>query len=258
MLLAVDVGNTNIVLGIFRGKILEGVFRVSTDPKRTAQEYGVLFKKLIPHWSKLEGVAISSVVPPINETLYQVCREYLNLEPFVVDEKCDLGISLSLEYPDKTGADRLVNAAAAYHIYGGPVIVVDLGTATTCCAVSTDGCFLGGVILPGIGVSMEALFRTASKLPRVELARPPQVIGTNTVNSLQAGIYYGYIGMVDGLIARFLKEMGEKALVVATGGFSGILSQDSKYIKEIVPQLTLEGLRLLYLRGKKDVQAVQF
>lgn len=253
MLLTVDVGNTNIVLGVFRDNSLEDVFRVSTDPKKTAQEYSVLFRKLIPHWRKLKGVAISSVVPPINEILYQVCREYLYLEPFVVNEKCDLGISLSVDFPEKIGADRLVNAAAAYYLYGGPIIIIDLGTSTTCCAVSAEGYFLGGVILPGIGISMEALFKSASKLPRVELVRPPRVIGTNTVNSLQAGIYYGYVGMMDGLIGRFLKEIGKESLVVATGGFSEVLSHDSMYIKEIVPELTLEGLRLLYLKGNKYV-----
>ncbi len=252
MLLAVDVGNTNIVMGLFKDSDLKGVYRASTNSMKTPHEYGVLFRKLIPQWRELKGIIISSVVPPINGTLRQVCKEYLEQKPFIVDWETDFGLSLSVDYPAEIGTDRLVNAAFAYYLYGGPVIIADMGTSTTCCAVSAGGCFLGGVILPGIGISTEALFRSASKLPRVEVVRPSRVIGTNTVKSLQAGIYYGYVGMVDGLIERFLGEVGEEALVLATGGFSDTLSQDSKYIKKVVPNLTLEGLRLLFM--KKDQQ----
>lgn len=252
MLLAVDVGNTNIVLGIYKGRDLQRVLRAATESLKTATEYGMLFRELIPDWRQVKGVSISSVVPPINPTLREVCKECFNVDPFMVSCDADLGIALRVDFPGQIGADRLVNAAAAYSLYGGPVIVLDLGTATTCCAVSASGDFLGGVILPGIGISMEALFRSASKLPRVELARPPRVIGTNTVVSLQSGIYYGYVGMVDGLVGRFLQEAGTDAHVVATGGFSPVIAQDSEYIKEINPDLTLQGLRMLYLRNRTE------
>ncbi len=250
MLLVVDVGNTNIVLGIFRDQNLERVLRVATESLKTASEYGILFRELIPDWRQVKGAAISSVVPPINPTLREVCLEFFRVDPFLVDCDADLGIDLKVDYPAQIGADRLVNSAAAFHLYGGPVIILDLGTATTCCAVSAAGDFLGGVILPGIGISMEALFQSASKLPRVELARPPRVIGTNTVASIQSGIYYGYVGMVDGLVERFMGEVGGDARVVATGGFSSVLAQDSEYIREISPHLTLQGLRILYGRNR--------
>ncbi|NTW04699.1 MAG: type III pantothenate kinase [Peptococcaceae bacterium] len=250
MVLAVDVGNTNIVIGLFSGSNLTGVFRLSTDIRKTAQEYSVLIKKLVPQWRELDGISISSVVPPLNGVLYQVCREYLNLEPLFIDCRSDLGISLEVDFPNEIGTDRLVNAAAAFNLYGGPVIIADLGTSTTCCAVSSGGCFLGGVILPGIGISMEALFESTSKLPRVELARPLEVIGKNTAHSLQAGIYFGYVGMVDKIIGEFIHELGQDSTVVATGGFADIVFQESAYTSQIVPNLTLEGLRFLYLRNK--------
>lgn len=250
MLLVVDVGNTNIVLGIFRGDSLEGILRVATESLKTPSEYGILFRELIPDWKEVRGVAISSVVPPINPTLRSTCLEYFGQDPFIVHWEADLGIEMKVDSPGQIGADRLVNAAAAYHLYGGPVIILDLGTATTCCAVSGEGEFLGGVILPGIGISMEALFRSASRLPRVELDRPPRVIGTNTVASMQSGIYYGYVGMVDRLVERFLQEMGGDARVVATGGFSPVIGRDSEFIREINPHLTLQGLRILYQRNR--------
>lgn len=250
MLLAVDVGNTNIVLGIFRGQNLERILRTATDPLRTASEYGVIFRELIPGWREVKGIAVSSVVPPVNQALRKVCRDYLGLDPFFVDCNSDLGINFKVDFPDQIGVDRVVNAAAAYHLYGGPVIILDLGTATTCCAVSAAGDFLGGVILPGIGISMEALFESASRLPRVELARPPGIIGTNTVASLQSGTYYGYVGMVDGVVRKFRQELGEDAFVVATGGFSPILAQESECIGEINPHLTLQGLRILHERNR--------
>ena len=251
MLLAVDVGNTNIVLGIFKDQNIERTLRVTTLSVKTASEYGMLFRELIPDWRDVKGVSISSVVPPINPTLRQVCLEYFRLDPFIAHWQADLGISMKVDFPAQIGADRIVNAAAAYRLYGGPVIILDLGTATTCCAVTGGGDFIGGVILPGIGISMEALFKSTSKLPRVELDRPDRVIGTNTVASLQSGIYYGYVGMVDGLVARFKDEMGsEKALVVATGGFSPVIARDSAQINEVNPDLTLQGLKILYERNR--------
>lgn len=252
MLLVIDVGNTNIVLGIYKGNNLEKVLRVATVSLKIASEYGILFRELIPDWRQVSGVSISSVVPPINPTLREVCLEYFGQNPFMVNCDADLGIALKVDFPGQIGADRIVNAAAAFHLYGGPVIILDLGTATTCCAVSDSGDFLGGVILPGIGISMEALFKSAAKLPRVELARPSEVIGTNTVASMQSGIYYGYVGMVDGLVERFKQEMGGDALVVATGGFSPVIAQDSAFIQEINPHLTLQGLRILYLRNRPE------
>ena len=250
MLLAVDVGNTNIVVGVFREDRLEKVLRVATESLKTASEYGMLFREMFPNWQDVEGVSISSVVPPVNPTLREVCLEYLGQEPFIVSSETDLGITLKVDVPEQVGVDRLVNAAAAYSLYGGPIIILDLGTATTFCAVSAKGEYLGGAILPGIGVSMEALFNAASKLPRVELVRPLMVIGTNTVASMQSGIYYGYVGMMDGIIERFQQEIGRQSLVVATGGYSSILAQDSVHIKETNPHLTLEGLRMLYRKNR--------
>ncbi len=250
MVLAVDVGNTNIVIGLFSGNNLTGVFRLSTDLRKTAEEYSFLIKKLVPEWRELGGISISSVVPSLNKVLYQVSQEYLNLEPLFIDCRLDLGIRLEVDFPEEIGTDRLVNAAAAYNLFGGPVIIADLGTSTTCCAVSSKGCFLGGVILPGIGISMEALFKSTSKLPRVELARPPGIIGKNTASSLQAGIYFGYVGMVDKIIGEFIEELGQDSTVVATGGFADIVFQESAHQSQVIPNLTLEGLRFLYLRNK--------
>lgn len=250
MLLVIDVGNTNIVLGVYKGENLERILRVATVSLKTASEYGILFRELIPDWRQVKGVSISSVVPPVNPTLREVCLEYFGQDPFMVHCNANLGITLKVDFPGQIGADRIVNAAAAYHLYGGPVIILDMGTATTCCAVSAGGDFLGGVILPGIGISMDALFRSAAKLPRVELARPPEVIGTNTVASMQSGIYYGYVGMVDGLVERFKQELGEDPFVVATGGFSPVIAQDSASITEVNPHLILQGLKILYERNR--------
>lgn len=252
MLLTIDVGNTNIVLGIFKGSELDRVLRVATKSLKTPSEYGMLFREMIPDWREVKGVSIASVVPPVNPTLVEVSRRYFRLEPFVAEYGADLGINMAVDDPRQIGPDRIVNAAAAYHLYGGPVIILDLGTATTCCAVSAGGDFLGGVILPGIGTSMEALFQSTSKLPRVELIRPPRTIGSNTVSSIQSGIYYGYVGMVDGLVERFRDEMGGEPPVIATGGFSALLARDSAYIQEVNPHLTMQGLRILYLRNRGE------
>ncbi len=249
MLLVIDVGNTNIVLGVFEGRSLGRVLRAATESLKTVSEYRILFRELIPDWRRVEGVSISSVVPPLNATLRRVCLDCFGVDPFMAHCGADLGITMGVDCPGQVGVDRIVNAAAAYNMYGGPVIILDLGTATTCCGVSAAGEFLGGVILPGIGISMEALFASASKLPRVELGRPPVVIGANTVASAQSGIYYGYVGMVDGLIERFKGEMGDDSFVVATGGFSSILARDSVFIREINPHLTLRGLEILYRRN---------
>jgi type III pantothenate kinase len=205
-----------------------------------------LFNFVNIEFKRITGVIISSVVPPLLPVMIEMSRKYFKLEPMVVDAGMKSGISIRCDNPKEVGADRIVNAAAAYRIYGGPLIIVDFGTATTFCAVTKDGEYLGGAIAPGIKISAEALFQRASKLPRVELSKPQKVIGRDTISAMQAGIIYGYAGLVDGIVERMKKELAPDARVVATGGLAELVSPETRSIQEIKPQLTLEGLRLLY------------
>jgi type III pantothenate kinase len=250
MLLAIDIGNTNVVLGVFdRDKLVEN-WRVGTDPQITPDEYAMIFKDLFNFamldFKQIEGVIISTVVPPLLPVMTEMSQKYFHIEPMVVTHKLKTGITIRYDNPKEVGADRIVNAAAAYHLYGGPLIIVDFGTATTFCAVTESGDYLGGAICPGIKISAEALFQRASKLPRVELTKPVNVIGTDTISAMQAGIIYGYAGLVDGIVERMKKELSSRAKVVATGGLAELVSPETRSIRQIKPQLTLEGLRLLY------------
>jgi type III pantothenate kinase len=250
MLLAIDIGNTNVVLGVFdKEKLIEN-WRVGTNTQITPDEYAMIFKDLFGfaglEFKQITGVIISTVVPPLLPVMTEMSHKYFRLEPMVVTHQIKTGITLRYDNPKEVGADRIVNAAAAYKLYGGPIIIVDFGTATTFCAVTKSGEYLGGAITPGVKISAEALFQRASKLPRVELAKPAKVIGSDTISAMQSGIIYGYAGLVDGLVERMKKELSMEARVVATGGLAELVSPETKTIQEIKPHLTLEGLRLLY------------
>lgn len=254
MLLAVDVGNTNTVLGLFEGDRLLVHWRVSTDVRKTADEYAMLLKNLFEchhmTMNSVDAVAISSVVPPLTPVLETMVRRYFRGEPLVVGPGVKTGMPIRFDNPREVGADRIVNAVAAYALYGGPVIVVDFGTATTYDVVSRNGEYWGGAIAPGIGISMEALFQQAAKLPRVEFARPRTLIGKNTVQCIQAGIYYGFVAQVEGVVARMKEELKEEAFVVATGGLASLIASGTQAINRVNPLLTLEGLRLIYKRNQ--------
>lgn len=250
MLLAIDIGNTNIVIGVFDGENQVANWRVGTNSRITSDEYAMIFKDLFGfaglEFRQIRGVIISSVVPPILPVMSAMSRTYFGIEPMIVTSEIKTGITIRYDNPRELGADRIVNAAAAYRFYGGPLIIVDFGTATTFCAITKKGEYLGGAITPGIKISAEALFQRASKLPRFELAKPSRVIGGDTITAMQAGILYGYAGLVDGIVERMKKELSPEAKVIATGGLAELVSPETKTIQEIRPQLTLEGLRLLF------------
>jgi type III pantothenate kinase len=250
MLLAIDIGNTNVVLGVFDEKTLMENWRVGTNTQITPDEYAMIFRDLFAfagiEFQQITGVIISTVVPPLLPVMTEMSRKYFHIKPLIVTHELKTGITISYDNPKEVGADRIVNAVAGYMLYGGPLIIVDFGTATTFCAVTENGEYLGGAICPGIKISAEALFQRASKLPRVELAKPASVIGSDTISAMQAGIIYGYAGLVDGIVARMKKELSENAKVVATGGLAELVAPETNCIEEVKPQLTLEGLLLLY------------
>ena len=254
MLLAIDVGNTNTVLGVFEGSRLLHSWRIETNHARTGDEYGILVRQLftltaVDH-QKVHAVAVSSVVPPMALTLRQMATRYFKVEPLFVGPGVKTGMPILYENPREVGADRVVNAVAAYEKWKSALIVVDFGTATTFDAVTPRGEYLGGAICPGVSISMEALFRAASKLPRVEFQRPPHVVGRNTVHSMQSGLVFGYVGLVDGLCARMAEELGTSPKVVATGGLASLIAGISTAITEVDDQLTLDGLRIIHERNR--------
>ncbi|NLU07193.1 MAG: type III pantothenate kinase [Clostridiales bacterium] len=261
MILVLDVGNTNIVLGIYDADDLISVWRLSTDDKRTADEYGIqvmelfLQSKLNP--SDIKGSIISSVVPNIMYSLEHMVIKYFQVIPIIVGPGVKTGINIRYDNPREMGADRIVNAVAAHEIYKRSVIIIDFGTATTFCAVTARGDYLGGTICPGIKISSDALFEKAAKLPRVEIVKPPGVICKNTVSSIQAGLVYGYIGQVDYIVKRMKKEMmdlgEEEPFVIATGGLAKLIKEGSGSIDIIDSILTLTGLRVIYDKNKKPV-----
>jgi type III pantothenate kinase len=256
MILVVDVGNTNIVLGIFEGKKLIKSWRISTNKDKTVDEYGIQIRVLF-HFSNIkheniEAVVISSVVPPVMPVLETMTIKYFGMKPLIVGPGVKTAMTIKYDNPKEVGADRIVNAIAAYEMYGGPLIVVDFGTATTFDAISKEGEYLGGAIAPGIGISTEALYTRAAKLPRIELVKPKAVIGKNTVTSMQSGIIFGFAGQTEGIITRMKKEIGGKVYVIATGGLAELISKESGSIDKINPNLTLEGLRIIYERNKTE------
>jgi type III pantothenate kinase len=254
MLLAIDIGNTNVVLGVFDGERLRESWRVGTKERITADEYAMILKDLFDfaglEFQQIDGLILSTVVPPLLPVMIQMAHKYFKLDPLVVSIEMRTGITLKYDNPGEIGADRIVNAAAAFELFGGPIIIVDFGTATTFCAVTKEGEYLGGAITPGVKISAEALYQRAAKLPRVELARPRTVIGRDTASAMQAGILFGYAGLVDGIVERMKREFAPDAKVIATGGLAELVAPETESVHEVLPHLTLEGLRLLYVMNR--------
>jgi type III pantothenate kinase len=251
MFLAIDVGNTHTVLGLYEGRALRHHWRLQTDPGRTMDEYGLMIRSLFDDAERaaISGIAIACVVPAMTNIMEDVCRSYLAVEPLVVGPGVKTGMPINYDNPREVGADRIVNAIAAYERTRDVTIVVDFGTATTFDFVSEKGHYMGGVIAPGLGVASDALFERAARLYRVELVKPRQVVGRNTVHAIQSGLIYGYVALVDGLVERICKENKCRARVIATGGFASLLAPESETIEEIDEFLTLEGLRLVHERN---------
>lgn len=250
MLLAIDIGNTNVTYGIFDKDDLRFTWRMETDIHRMPDEYAILLTNLMEHQGiravDVTGVSLASVVPPLIATFEELCQRYFHRTPLVVGPGVKTGVRIRLDNPREAGADRIVHTAAAHKLYGGPVIIVDMGTATTFDTVSKEGDYLGGAIAPGLATASEALFTRAAQLYRIQLLPPKRAIGTSTVTAMQSGIVYGYVGLVEGIVTRIQKELGEKAIVVATGGYAGILAKETKIIDLVEPDLILIGLRLIY------------
>jgi type III pantothenate kinase len=250
MLLAIDIGNTNITLGLYENETLGPRWRLATVHERMPDEYGLQLLGLLNlagiKPADITAAALASVVPPLTGTWVELCQRYLKINPLVVDAGVKTGVRVRYDDPKQVGADRIVDAAAAFKLYGGPACIVDFGTGTTFDALSETGDYLGGAIAPGIGIAADALFQRASKLPRVDLVRPPSAIGKNTVHSMQSGLVFGYVGLVEGMVARFRKELGPNMKVIGTGGLAELMAKETEVIQFIAPWLTLDGLRIVY------------
>ena len=254
MLLVIDIGNTNTSLGVFDDENLTANWRLTTARERTGDEWGVHTRNLFAlaglDFKSIDAIAIASVVPPLNFTLKRMAEVYFRVTPLFVDHTIETGVPILYQPPSDVGADRIVDAVAAIHKYGAPCIVVDFGTATTFDAINATGEYLGGVITPGITISSDALFERAAKLPRVEIKRPEKVIGSATVEAMQSGLYYGYVGLVDDILRRMIAELGGSPRVIATGGLAPLIAKGSRYVEIVDETLTLEGLRLVYERQR--------
>jgi type III pantothenate kinase len=256
MLLAINVNNTNTSFGLHREGGWIAHWRVATDRAKQPDEHAMLLRSLFDYsgldWSQITGIALSSVVPPITPAFVELGRRYLKHDPLIVTHQIKTGVKILIDYPAEIGADRILNALGARTIHGTPCIVVDFGTATTFDAISREGDYLGGAIAPGLGIAAEALFSRTAKLPRIELTAPPAAIGRNTVHAMQSGLVLGYVGLIEGLVARIRTELGGRAKVVATGGMAHILAEQTPAIEAVDPMLTLEGLRMIYELNRKE------
>ena len=254
MLLVIDIGNTDTTLGVFEGEELRATWHMATTIHRLADEYAALLFNLLRHQhidtSDIKEVALCSVVPPLIATFEELFKRYFHISPLVVGTWVKTGVRIRMDNPREVGADRIVNAAAGHHLYGGPLIITDLGTATTFDVVSKEGDYLGGAIAPGLITAAEALFMRAAVLPRVELTRPKHVIGTNTITAMQSGIIFGYVGLIESMVSRIQKELGKKTKVIATGGYAELIAKETPVIDEVNPNLALIGLRLIYLMNQ--------
>ncbi len=255
MLLAIDIGNTNITLGLYQGEALGPRWRLATEHNRMSDEYGILLISLFQHAGvaagDVDGIVMASVVPPLTGTFIQACETYLGRQPLNVDAGVKTGVRVKYDDPKGVGADRVVDAAAVQKLYGGPACIVDLGTGTTFDAISAEGDYLGGAIAPGLGIAADALFQRTAKLPRVDLIRPPSAIGRNTVNAIQSGLIFGYVGLVEGMVARFRAELGPSMKVIATGGLADLIAKETKVFDIIAPWLTLDGLKIVWELNRK-------
>ncbi|MED4080439.1 type III pantothenate kinase [Halalkalibacterium halodurans] len=254
MILVIDVGNTNTVLGVYQDETLVHHWRLATSRQKTEDEYAMTVRSLFDHaglkFQDIDGIVISSVVPPMMFSLEQMCKKYFHVTPMIIGPGIKTGLNIKYDNPKEVGADRIVNAVAAIELYGYPAIVVDFGTATTYCLINEKKQYAGGVIAPGIMISTEALYHRASKLPRIEIAKPKQVVGTNTIDSMQSGIFYGYVSQVDGVVKRMKAQAESEPKVIATGGLAKLIGTESETIDVIDSFLTLKGLQLIY---KKNV-----
>lgn len=257
MLLCIDVGNTNIVLGMYEGNELRTHWRISTDHERMPDEYAITLMNLLSHSglgiADVDDVILASVVPPLTDKFRELVAEYFNVDPLVVGVGIKTGVDIRYDRPQEVGADRVVNVAAAYRLYGGPACVVDFGTGTTFDALSARGEYLGGAIAPGVRVAAEALFTRTARLPRIDLQRPPRAIGTNTVDAMRSGILFGYVGLVEGMVARFRRELGEDMRVIATGGLAELIARETPVIEHVDVWLTLKGLRMIYDLNRGEI-----
>jgi len=250
MLLTIDIGNTNVTIGLYQGETLGPRWRLATDHERMPDEFGLQLLGLLSHAgfkpTDLTGACLASVVPPLTGKMTEACHQYLRQEPLVVDAGVKTGVRIRYEDPRAVGADRIADAAAVQRLYGGPACVVDFGTATTFDGISAEGDYLGGAIAPGINIAAEALYLRTAKLLRVDLQRPPHVIGRNTVHAMQSGLLFGYVALVEGMVVRFRGELGPAMKVIATGGLAEVIARETQVFEIIAPWLTLDGLRIIW------------